>query len=365
MKGRPEVANGRYITTRFEWLDRLAAISPVVVRLDLMRGTTDETYGYTEAFSFANSEPHNAVIAQTIEGLSERRAPDETIRRLALNLTNSRHTYGAFCELGAHAFLLEGDHEFDIQVPVTGADILNPNGSDLDGLLRLPEEVLFDAKAFGFNEYLVNRLTDRLSAEFRPRVVEAVGSWDVSVSLLFDLLRQDYPGLRDELNNTRGARRGPIQFVLRPAAQVSVTVLEVDPEQLARENRGYAFRSADQFARHKPFFLFFVVHPWLSGLSLMNFAGSFDTFTRSFAYETFHFPAEQGIVLDVPIDEAKRLLTGIIFVNAWAEQPQPSPPRHRCFLNPFARNRLAAPSIEAFVAPYGDAMTVIEIENGD
>lgn len=364
------MVDGKFIRTRFEWLDLLAAKSPVVARLDLKGAASNETYkaegekacDNKDAFNFASSEHHNAVIAQTIEQLSLRGASDETIRKLVLDLT-SRNTYGTFCELSAYAFLLEGNHDFNIQAPVTGADILNPNGSDLDGLLRLPpEEAFFDIKAFGFHEHLVTLLTERLSAEFDPEVVEADESWDVRVSLLFDLLGRNYSVLKEELRANRQAKRGAIRFVLRAPARVRMTVRELDLARLAEENPDYAFRFAKQFARNKPFFLFFVIHPWLSGLSLhLNFGGGVDTFTRSFAHRTFtQFQADQTAVFDVTRGEASRLLSGIVFVDAWAGQPQNPPPRHRCFLNPFAKNKLARSSIEAFARPYGDAIAVVE-----
>lgn len=362
--------NGKFIRTRFEWLDVLAAESSVVARLDLKRGISDETYKAVgqkmsdnkDAFNLAGNYAHNAVIVKTIERLSEHGAPDEVIRKLLLDLT-SRNTYGTFCELSAYAFLLEGNHDFDIQAPVTGADILNPNGSDLDGILRLPEEVFFDVKAFGFHEHLVTLLTERLSAEFEPEVVEADESWDVPVSLLFDLLGRDYQGLKEELKINRQARRGAIRFILRAPARVRMTARVVDPERLAEENANYAFRFAKQFARNKPFFLFFVIHPWISGLSLhVNFGGGVDTFTRSFARRTFsQFRADQSAVFDMTLGEASSLLSGIVFIDAWEGEPRHTLPRYRCFLNPFARNKPESSSVQAFASPYGDAMRVVEL----
>jgi hypothetical protein len=288
-----------------------------VARLDLRRGIFDETYKVEsqrvcqnkDAFSLAGSKPHNAVIVWTIEQLSERGVPEATLRKLILDLT-SKNTYGTFCELSAYAFLFEGGHNFEIQVPVTGDTILNPNGSELDGVLRLPEEVFFDIKGFGFHEHLMTLLTERLSAEFYPEVVGAHDSWDVPVSLLFNLLGRGYHELRNELNARRKVRRGVIRFLLLPPARIRTTVRTVDPVRLAEENSSYAFRFAKQFTRNKPFFLLFIVHPWLSGLSLHhNFDGLVDTFTRTFAQRTFtQFRADQEAAFDIPIIDPVRVI---------------------------------------------------------
>jgi hypothetical protein len=122
-----------------------------------------------------------------------------------------------------------------------------------------------------------------------------------------------------------------------------MTFREIDLALRAQENPDYAFRYPKQFARQKPFFLFFVIHPWLSGSLHQNFIGSVDTFTRSFAYRTFtHFRADHRAVFDITMGEASRLLSGIVFINAWTGQPPSPPPQYRCFLNPFAKNKPAA-----------------------
>lgn len=297
------MANNNFIYTRYEWLDRIAAKSPVAAALDVKHTSGDEIYKEAgqkasrnkDAFNFANSEPHNELVARTIEGLAERGAPGAILRKLLLDLT-SRNTYGTICELSAYAFLLKGNHDFDVQSHLDGADILNPNGADLDGVMRLPEEIFFDIKAFGFHEHLVNCLTERLSDDFAPDIVVAEESWDVPVSLLFDLSSTQYNSLKEELKANRAAHRGAIRFEVRAPSRVQVTSRTLNPEELAAHNAEYAFTYAKQFVRAKPFFLIFVIHPWVSGSLHHNFAGLVDTFTRHFASKTFcQFRADQSV----------------------------------------------------------------------
>jgi len=343
-------------------------MSSVAATLDLKSKLSDEIYeapgqkfsSNKDAFNLANSEEHNRAVAATIDGLAAMGADEKALTKLMLDLT-SRNTYGTFCELSAYHFLLKGKHDFSIQSPMTGAEILNPNGADLDGVLRLPQEVVFDIKAFGFHEHLVSRLVERLSQDLAPDVATADDSWDVPVSALFDLLSSGYKPLLQELKASRSARRGALRFTLRAPARVQVTSRELDPRKLADENAEYAFSYAKQFARNKPFILIFVVHPWVSGALHLNFSGYLDEFTKAFAETTFcRFQADARAVSDVTLAEAARLLSGILFVNAWEGKPASEPPLYRLFLNPHAKNKLLPSSIAAFVTPYGPIMVATE-----
>lgn len=358
------------IRTRHAWIDALEAKSPLIKTLDLKSATTDDVYlgsGATaaangDALNFANSEAHNNMVVGTIEGLSRAGAPTSMLRKLLIDLT-SRNTYGTFCELSGYAFLLNGDIPFDPQVAMSGAEILNPQGSDLDGVMRLPARVFFDVKAFGFHEHLVEKLTNRLSQDLAPDIVTSGGSWDVSIDLLFELLGAQYAPLRQELAAKKAAARDVLRFVVRPRKPVTVSSRSVNVQALAAQNAGYVFRYAKQFVRSEPFFLFFVVHPWLSGSSFhQNFSGSFDAFLRAFGEQVFRqFSGDQTPVLGVSRDQASRLLTGMIFIHGWEDVPAAAPPRYRCLLNPNATNKVPAAAMNTLRAAYGNALAIVEI----
>lgn len=358
-----------FIYTRHEWMDVLASKSSVIAKLDLKRLTSNDVYKIKgqkicdnkDAFNFANSDEHNGMIARLVEYLASRGASKELIQKLIVDLT-SRNTYGSFCELAAYEFLRKGNHDFEVQVPLGGADILNPNGADLDGLIKLPERLLFDIKAFGFNEHLVTLLTERLSDDLKPGTVTAEDSWDIPVALLFDLLGKDYKTLLDELRAHNQARRAAVRFVLRPPARMRVTTRVDSSERLADQNPDYAFRYAKQFARNEPFFLFFVIHPWFSGISKHhNFGGATDRFTKRFACGTFqNYLNDTHPIFDLTMGAVSKLLTGIVFINAWEGDPPAPLPRYRCFLNKFAINRLPSSAITNLAAPYGSLIEVLD-----
>lgn len=62
--------------------------------------------------------------------------------------------------------------------------------------------------------------------------------------------------------------------------------------------------------------------------------------------------------------EAARLLSGILFIDAWEGTPPTRPPLYRLFLNPGAKNKLLPEAIAAFTAPYGTRIVVAELQCG-
>lgn len=358
------------IKTRHGWLDILASKSPSIAMLNLKSDLPNDDYkGATglacnaDAFNLANSEPHNNIIASTLEALTKSGTSIDTITKLLTDLT-SRNTYGTFSELSAYAFLLKGGLAFDIQLPMTAADILNPNGSDLDGSLHLSEDVLFDVKGFGFHEYLVGKLADRLSAEVAPDLVVIEDSWDVPMDLLSELSGRNYKPLKDELIAKSSAQRGALRFTRKVRSPVMIQARSVDPYLLAKENADYAFRFAKQFARKKPFALIFVIHPWFSGSLHVNFAESLDVFTRAFARRTFmQFRTDQTQIFGLTKGAVSELLSGIFFIDANEATHTHASPSHRFFLNPFATNKISNWSTELLQDAYGNEILIDTLEH--
>lgn len=243
--------NPTLVRTRFEWIDILALHSPVIARLQLKNQLVDEVYSVSgqpatnsDAFNFSNSNEHSRSISQVLEYLAKNNVSEILISKFVTDLT-TRNTWGTFCELSAYDFLQSGGQNFAIQIPVTGTEILNPSGSDLDGLLHLGEEkVFFDAKAFGFTEHLVRLLVDRLMTDLSPLFVKAQGSLDVSVNMLNELLSINYGALKFELAKSHRATRASIIFTTHQPSNVQVSSHTVDGTILANENKGYVFRFA-------------------------------------------------------------------------------------------------------------------------
>jgi hypothetical protein len=155
-------------STRYGWLQDLEALSTTVAALNLKSQVSDEPYQDSatnrainaDAFNLSGCPHHNAAIGRWIDGLAANGVAQSQLSKLLVDLT-SRNTYGTFSELSGYGLLLDAHLPFQIQVPMTGAGILNPNGADLDGRLAISGDVLFDIKAFGLHEHLANRLQEK------------------------------------------------------------------------------------------------------------------------------------------------------------------------------------------------------------
>ena len=355
--------------TRYEWLSVLESMSLTIASFDIRSSLSDDVYKISrgksfnkDAFNFANSDAHSRVVADTVEQLAAKGTPPPALKKLTTDLLGG-NMYGAFCEFAVYSELLRGGQDFEVQVHIDGIDILNPNGSDLDGLLTLAgQRVFFDVKAFGFTEHLRERLLEKLREEFPTEQVATDGSFDVSVSTFQQLLGRDFKPLVEELRTNRSAQRETIEIKLKPLARIQVSQLVSNPHTLIEANKDYAFRFAKQFVRNEPFVLFFVIHPWVSTLRLhLNFAGSVEGLLNLFASKTFNdFRSDQAPTFGTTRAVASGLLAGIVFVDAWFEDsPQRVKPYFRAFLNPHATNPLTDAAIDALVAPYGDEMRLV------
>jgi len=312
------------LTDSSQWIAELSGLSTTIARIT--QGNPVPLVVYRDAngeivesqpFNLANDADHNAAFARCFDQLSAHGAPDDTLRNYLGTLTNGNNTYGTASELLTYLWLLDHRAIFEIQIPMTGADILNPKGSDLDGKLTFSSDVFFDIKGFGFQENMVERLKKRLETDIPGKWIAVEGSWDVSAETLEDLLAKGYKPLRTELHQNLTATRDGLVFVKRDRRSVQVSHRTVDPYQFAAENGSYLFRFAKQFCRSHPFFLIVAYHPWFGGQSLnTNFADFTITASRSLARRTFiQFLNDASPVFDVTRAEASKSLSGIGFLN--------------------------------------------------
>jgi hypothetical protein len=332
--------------TRHEWWSELATLSATIAALPV---PADERYWDTAtnrarnavAFNLSACGDHNASIARWADKLAKEGVASQQIGKLLADLT-SRNTYGTFSELAVYGLLLDAGIPFKIQVPMSGTAILNPNGSDLDGVLAIGNPVYFDVKAFGLHEYLAEELGRKLSASFPSDFVAIGGSVDVAVDDMSDLLSKDLKPLVAELMSARKAARGALEIRLEPKKPVQFVTNTANPYELAENHASYAFRFAKQFVRREAFILVFVIHPWLGGSRLsIDFSDDTQKFMRSFARRTFmQFRSDSTEVFGVTRATASRLLTGIMFVDAW-QQASDRPRNHALYLNPYAMHPMS------------------------
>jgi len=240
---------------------------------------------------------------------------------------SSRNTYGRFSELAAYDWLMRNDLKITTQVKMPSRDILGKNDATVDGTIDRCG-IYFDIKAFGLHGYLAGRLKERLERELPGEVVLIENTWDVSVDQ-FDALLKNPSSLVQTLGQQRRAQSGDLHFRLEKPSPVSVSSFTVSPYRLAKENATYPFLSANQFTRNSPFLLIFVIHRWFNQSVIFNdFAGLDSVFTRALARRAFMQFTNDSSPLNAickkvgntaTTSDAAKLLSAIIFVNAWPE----------------------------------------------
>lgn len=339
---------GRGITNRHEWIAELERLIPEIVPLQLSRKKNtaffEERSGVrimhdADAYNLSNSPEHDELIQRSVRNLLKR-TDAKTVGHLLDELT-SRKAYGAFSELAAYDWLERACVSFTPQVSVGPSEVLNPNGSTLDGVMDLAgQKIYFDVKGFGFIDHKLKRLRERLGQHFPGSFVSTEGLVSVSLDEVQDLLESGFQPLVQELAASSFAKRGTLHITRRPRREVNMSLEEHDPKRLAKENCEYSFRDRGQFARQAPFVLIYIVHPWFSqGTMHQNFAGFVDDFARHFAECTFtSFQQDTTIVDGLPKHEVANLLSAVAFVNVWPQASSAgSGPTARILLNPHAR----------------------------
>lgn len=364
------------IDTRLQWLKELERISNVIHGYGLSGTLKDVTYVDRtgtkpdfldkDAYSVANSEPHNLIVSESVDALQDK-MPEPAIRALLGELT-FRKTYGAFSELIAYKWFGDAGVSFSGQVPATKLEVVNPNGSTLDGEVTLADGAMsyFDVKGFGFIAHKIKLLQERLEDKLIGHNVLIEGDWNLSIDAVQDLHETGFSTLLAELKTAGKATRAPLQFRAQKQQRVMISAHAVNPFKLAQANRDYPLRFAAQYARNKPFMLVFVIHPWFSQGDLhQNFGNFVDRFTEELARLAFlSFAQDQTQEMGMARAELMRLLSGLVFLNGWppegTDAPRPKP-FCRIFLNGEAKHKLKVSRFAEFKKTFGDGVTVKRI----
>lgn len=360
------------ICTQHQWVDKIEKLNPEIARLNLRRSRDypyveivngDHVFNDADAFNLSNSSEHDDLIRRAV-ALLRAKAGDAFAKHLLGELTFHK-TYGAFSEMAAYDWMAQSGIDFTPQVALRPADVVNPNGSTLDGkLLANGKTVFFDIKAFGFVEHLITILKDKLEEKADGYEVLIQGGVAVSIGDVQDLIeRPGFDVLLRELRNNSWAQRGTLTFLKRQRRQVSISVLELAPQQLATENREYALRFGSQFARQAPFILFFVIHPWFTQGPLFHFAGNHDIFCTEFARLTFQsFDHDTTVREGMPTNQLVKLLSAIAFINIWPEPPaQDIGPTARIYLNATALHPIVPAEFASLRTRLGTQISITQI----
>lgn len=365
------------IDTRHQWIAELERLSPIIKVYDLTHTTLKKDAVFVDrasvtldrtrdidAFNIANSDAHNTIVVDAVSAL-QGRMPEGSIRSLLGELT-SKKTYGAFSELVAYKWLADAGATFVAQVKMSGAEVVNPNGTAADGQLTFPSGKIanLDIKGFGFVEHKIEILERRLADQFPAQVVQLGGDWSLSIDTLQDLLdHKGFSSLITDLQSTGTAKRGAMDFAVREKQQLNISTRSMNYTTMALENVGYPYRFTSQFTRHHPFLLIFIIHPWFGGKSFnTNFVGTADHVLKTLAAGAFKsFANDAALVEGIPYAEATKLLSGLVFLNGWpatGTDAAQSKPFCRVYLNGGARNSLEVADFEPFKTVFGDGVVI-------
>jgi hypothetical protein len=238
------------IQTRHEWVAELAAQSGCIaaMRLDKQIRNADLD---VDAIKLAHDEAHARVIIRAVEALLTSHASTQQNTAALLTDIICRDAYGKFSELAAYDWLMRNNLKITTQVRLYAEDILGSRDTILDGVIDFCG-IYFEIKAFGFHGHLAKRLKERLEPYFIGKRVFIEASWDLSVDLFTQVIR-DVPKIAVELRQNLSKQIGPLRIRIQAPQPMTMTRRRVQPYLLARENALYPFRSANQFTNKAPF----------------------------------------------------------------------------------------------------------------
>jgi hypothetical protein len=361
------------IFSQHQWINKIETMIPDTVRLNLRR-PQDYLYVDTvngqrvwndpDAYNFSNSTDHDNLVRRSVV-LLQQKAGDPFVKRLLGELSFQK-TYGAFSEMAAYDWMDQAGINFTPQVALGAADVVNPNGSILDGSLTVNgKTVYFDIKGFGFVDHKIAILKRKLKRTFAGDEVLIEGGVSVSIDDIQTLLEGNgFEPLVLELTSRSSATRGSLSFRKRPRQKIALSVTTLNPNELSGKNREYALNFGRQFTRHAPFMLFFVIHPWFSqGPLHQNFAGYTDAFCAEFARLTFLSFSQDGTIREgLPTSDLVKLLSAVAFINVWPQaSSQGADPSARIYLNPNAIHTIAAGELAAVEIRFGAQISITQV----
>lgn len=341
------------------WIRELEQQSSFVANQDCHSLLNAATSLNSDAINLANCSAHTRLISRALDGLiaDPVNAPNDFVLDLLRNLLQ-RNTYGAFAQLAAYEWLSRCLVNFQPNIQIPAGQALAVNDLILDGRIKFGP--YFDVKAFGFNGRTARKLWDMLQQQFPDEQVTVSGSWDISL-MTFRQLIEDTASIVDRLRSARYFKEGPLEIHLRKREAVTVSMRQINPYRLARENAEFVFEDAHQFTRNTPFVALYVIHPWFNAGVIHNDIFGMDTIlTRSLARRAFMQFSEDLTPLtavsdkaaaNVTMRDASQLLSGIFFINIWPQDADPSikqKPPSWLYLNPRATHRLEQGSLSLF-----------------
>ncbi|MHC2295407.1 hypothetical protein [Bradyrhizobium barranii] len=190
-------------------IKELEKLSPNILALDLCSTIADAPIE-DERFNFANDRDEIALVARAAQDLP---ASAADLRKMMTDLLSQQNFYGQLCEFAVYDWLKKNHALFHIQVAQSGAEVLNPNGTDLDGMFDT-RDVYFDIKGFGFESYVREKFRAKLSEIVKKGRILIEGSRDNSVKDMEGAFRQ-LKKLASDLQESGTAKIPELNWTLR------------------------------------------------------------------------------------------------------------------------------------------------------
>ncbi|MFW2231664.1 hypothetical protein EHH54_16385 [Rhizobium leguminosarum] len=347
------------ITTTHQLFMALSALSPTIGAMNLISAVPDADLE-PSVRNFANSADIQKV-AGAIEALTAKAGlsmPDATDQ--VKNVVQERHFYGTFCELAAYDWFARNGVEFNAQVNLGRADVLNPRGCAIDGEFTAVN-AYFDIKGFGMQAYLMKLFREALRASVPDLFVTIDGPMDVGIkdieTYAFGQLSRTIPSLKQGAI-VKIAQLGWTIRVQAPTKRIIMSEHTDDPYVFAENNRYYTLKTSRQFTRNAPFVMVFPYAARFNNmLSLNPFEGT-DIALRALARRTFlqlHSDTSSLSAYDkqtapgLTVADASKLLSAMLFVNVDKDDGW-------LFLNPRATHKFTKNHVEHifdFTIPVG------------
>ena len=335
------------IRNLYSLIAAVAARSPVIARLDLPSKISDQPLE-DDLLIFANEPDELDRVTRAVEHLAGQGGMTyNQLTKMMVDLFSVANFYGQLCEFGVYDWLQRHDAAFDPQVHLTGKDVLNPNGTDLDGRFRA-RNILFDIKAMGFQTYVKAQFQKKLQRLVKGGLVTIDGPDDHSVKEIETHAFRQIPRVGNELNSNGIARIEQLAWIARVnKGRVAMAETTTDPYRMAEQNCYYPFKSARQFPRNTPFVLIFAFGHRFNQPLAVNFNDSTLVALRALARRAFMQMTGDATPMNkfdpkassVSLEDASQLLSGLLFLNfnndhAWF------------FANPRAKHKVTRDHLE-------------------
>ncbi len=317
-------------TTTHHLIRDLVAQAPFLKPLDLFSHIPDYDFsGDLHLYNFANDAPTRRMVARVLGNLAvQKRVAEHDVIPIMSKLLSQRGFYGTYCQMMAYAWMQENDIDFNAEVWLPGATLINENDVALDGQFNATEAI-FEVKAMGIQNKLRSDFIEKLQSHFPNHVILVDGREDSAFSDIAHNALSKTREIADALKSRNRLEISELGWTVRkePAGQSLYTsTTDFDPYLFAEQNQLFAYRHCAQFVLGRPFILVCVYSAdFGSSVLTSNIEGLRDVALRALARRTFIAFAENPEKArrydpkagpEHTLGDACAALSGIIFLKA-------------------------------------------------